>query len=62
MDTPPITQPIPLLSATDLVRRLSAKSISEQIDALDRERDALMVLLRAARRAEKPREVVRDAQ
>ena len=36
---------------TELVRQLDARLIRERIDALDRERQALMVLLRAALRA-----------
>jgi hypothetical protein len=45
----------------ELVRQLDARSIRERIDTLDRERAALMVLLRAAQRAEREREV-RHAQ
>jgi hypothetical protein len=35
-----------------LIRGLDAEIISEHIKAIDRERDALLVLLRAARRAQ----------
>jgi hypothetical protein len=37
-----------------LVRRLDAETIRNRIDDLDREREALMVLLRAAQRAQRP--------
>ena len=43
--------------AVDLVRHLDPDAIRQRIDAIDAERDALMVLLRAARRA-RPREAV----
>jgi hypothetical protein len=38
-----------------LVRQLDPDSIRERIDAIDRERKALLVLLRAARRAQADR-------
>ena len=36
-----------------LVRQLDAEAIRNRIDDLDRERDALLVLLRAAQRAQR---------
>jgi hypothetical protein len=39
--------------AVALVRRLDAAAIHERLDDLDRERSALLVLLRAARRAQR---------
>ncbi len=53
--------PLPPTDAVDLVRGLDPDAIRQRIDAIDHERDALMVLLRAARRA-KPREAVCHAQ
>jgi hypothetical protein len=43
-----------------LVRQLDAGAIRQRIDAIDRERKALLVLLRAAQRAERdsPRQPV----
>ncbi len=37
---------------TQLVRELNADTIRERVDAIDRERAALLVLLRAARRSQ----------
>jgi hypothetical protein len=39
--------------AVELVHRLDATSIRERLDSLDRERKALLVLLRAAIRAKR---------
>lgn len=47
MDVPPI----PLTDPVTLVRQLDPKLIRNRLDDLDREREALMVLLRAAQRA-----------
>jgi hypothetical protein len=46
--------PTTLLDPLAIVRQLDAAAIRERIQTLDRERDALMVLLRAAIRAERP--------
>ena len=43
-----------LIDPIAMVRQLDAKTIRQRLDDLDRERDALKVLLRAALRAEKP--------
>jgi hypothetical protein len=40
-------------NATELVRNLDSKAIRERLDELDREREALLILMRAAVRAEK---------
>jgi len=39
-----------VINPTQLIRQLSARTIRARLDALDRERAALLVLLRAARR------------
>lgn len=44
----------PATNAVDLVRNLDPDDIKQRIDAIDKERDALLVLMRAALRA-KPR-------
>lgn len=51
MDTP-----TPPFDPIQLVRQLDPVLIRQRLDDLDRERDALMVLLRAAQRAARPRE------
>lgn len=63
MDTSHTT---PSTDAVALVRHLDPDAIRDRIDAIDRERDALLVLLRAARRAKPeraaaPRKAVRHA-
>jgi hypothetical protein len=37
-----------------LVRQLDAEAIRDRLDDLDREREALLILLRAAQRAQRP--------
>jgi hypothetical protein len=49
MDTSALSPPDPL----ELVRRLDAEAIRSRLEDLDRERDALKVLLRAALRADR---------
>jgi hypothetical protein len=51
----------PLTDPVALVRGLDPDAIREQIEAIDRERSALLVLLRAARRAH-PEEAPRQRQ
>jgi hypothetical protein len=46
--------PKPPIDPVQLVRQLDAATIRARLDDLDRERDALMALLRVALRAEKP--------
>ena len=52
--------PQSLLDPVELVRRLDPTAIRNQIDVLDREREALIVLLRAAQRAKDTSDVKRD--
>jgi hypothetical protein len=47
------TQALPTDPLT-LVRQLNAEAIRSRIEDLDREREALVVLLRAAQRAQRP--------
>jgi hypothetical protein len=42
-----------MVNATAILKQLDEREIRERIDDIDRERDALMVLLRAARRNSK---------
>jgi hypothetical protein len=46
----------PLTDPVALVRGLNAETIRNRIDDLDREREALLVLLRAAQRTERARQ------
>lgn len=46
----------------ELVRQLDAGVIRNRIDDLDREREALMVLLRAAQRAQRPRQPAENGE
>ena len=46
----------PLIDPVSLVRQLDAGVIRERIETLDRERQALLVLLRAAQRNERERQ------
>jgi uncharacterized protein involved in exopolysaccharide biosynthesis len=46
-----MSQPTPSTDALEIVRHLDADAIKQRLDDLDRERDALRVLYRAALRA-----------
>jgi hypothetical protein len=47
------TQPLPTTDPVELVRQLDPDAIRERLGALDRERSALLVLLRAAQRMQR---------
>ena len=45
------TDPLPAVDPVELVRQLDPDTIRTRLEQIDREREALLVLLRAARRA-----------
>lgn len=50
------------MNATAILQQLDEREIRERLDDIDRERDALMVLLRAAKRNGKPKSRKADAK